>query len=289
MEYRTLGRTSLTVSRLGFGGAPIGLAGYLTPDDRDSEAFRRHVLAAAREAVALGVTYFDTAPGYGEGRSERLLGEALAGDRDRVVLATKYTFRRDAPPESYTEQLRASLERLGTDRVDVLQFHGGYFDDARGEEVLRSGVLDWARDMQGRGLCGFTGITAEGPSGALERILHTGKVDVLQIAYNAIYQSCCDYQREPTGIVPLARSLGLGVVTMRPTTCLALPRLLATEFPDLDARRVLRLAINFVLSTPEVDCALVGMRTLQEVRENVALAQDAGARIDLRALHTRYV
>jgi len=289
METRTLGRTHLKVSRLGFGGAPAGLAGYLTDDDRDSDAFRAGVIAAIREAVRLGVNTFDTAPGYGQGRGERLFGEALEGVRDQVVLATKYGFDRSQPAERYTEGLLESLRRLRTDRVDVLQFHGGTFDDGLAEEVLASGVLDWARRMQADGLTRFTGITAEGPSGGLERILHTGKVDVLEIAYNAIYQSCCDYQREPTGIIPLAKSLGLGVTTMRPTTCLALPRLLAAEFPEIDARRVVRLAINFVLSTPEVDCVLVGMRTDDEVRRNVALAEDLDARIDLRALHERYV
>ena len=289
MEYRTLGRTGLKVSRLGFGGAPAGLQGYLTADDRDSEEFRATVAAAVREAVTLGVNYFDRAPGYGNGRGETIFGEGLAGVRDRVVVATKYGFDPARPVERYGEGLAGSLERLRTGCVDVLQLHGGYFDDALADEVLASGVLDWARRMQADGLCRFTGVTAEGPSGALERILRTGKVDVLEVAYNAIYQSCCDYQREPTGIIPLARSLGIGVTTMRPTTCLALPRLLASEFPDIDAGRVVRLAMNFVLSTPEVDCMLVGMRTPQEVRRNVALAEDARGRLDLRALHARYV
>ena len=79
------------------------------------------------------------------------------------------------------------------------------------------------------------------------------------------------------------------ITTMRPTTCHVLGRLLASEFPEIDPERVIRLAINFALSTPEVDCVLVGMRRVEEVRRNVALAEDAGARIDLRALHERYV
>ena len=191
--------------------------------------------------------------------------------------------------ELHTECLRSSLDNLRADHVDVLQYHGGYFDDDTAAEAIGSGILDWARRMQAEGLCRFTGITAEGPSGGLERIIRTGKVDVLQVAYNVIYQSTCDHQREPTGIIPLARSLGLGIATMRPTTCLSLPRLLKSEFPDIEASRVIRLAINFVLSTPEVDCALIGMRTPDEVRRNVALAEDASARLDLAALHKRYV
>ena len=289
MEYRTLGRTGLKVSRLGFGGAPIGLQGYLTPDDREDEAFCAGAVAALREAVERGINYFDTAPGYGEGRSERLMGEALAGVRERVVLATKYGFHPARSIGTYTDGLGASLENLRTDHVDVLQLHGGYFDDETADAVLDSGVLDWARQMQARGLCRATGITAEGPSGGLERILRSGAVDVLEIAYNVIYQGACDYQRQPRGIIPLAKSMGLGVTTMRPTTCLVLQRLIATELPEIDAGRLTRVAINFVLSTPEVDCVLVGMRTVDEVRANVQLAEDSAARIDLPALHRRYV
>ena len=77
MEHRNLGRTGLKVSRIGFGGAPIGLEDYLTKGDRDSPEFRRQAIAALREAAALGINYFDTAPGYGDGRSERLIGAAL--------------------------------------------------------------------------------------------------------------------------------------------------------------------------------------------------------------------
>ena len=143
--------------------------------------------------------------------------------------------------------------------------------------------------MQAEGLCRFTGITAENASGGLERLLNTGKVDVLEIAYNAIYQCACDHQRAPTGIVPFARALGMGVTTMRTTTCLVLPRLVQMAIPDADVGKLVRLAINFVLSTPEIDCALVGMRTPDEVRMNADLADDTSARIEIKALHERYV
>ncbi len=289
METRTLGRTDLEVSRLGFGGAPLGLQGYLTGDDRHSDAFRTRAVAAVREAVRLGVTYFDTAAGYGDGLGERIMGEALEGCRDRVAVATKYTFDPDAGEKAWTARLDESLANLRTDRVDVLQLHGGFYDEELTARVLASGVLDWSRHMCDTGRVRFPGITAEGPSGGLERILRTGKVDVLQVAYNAIYQSCCDYQREPTGVIPLAKALDLGVVTMRSTTCQVLPRLLAAEFDGLDPARVVRLALRFILSTPEVDCMLVGMRTPEEVAANVALAEDTDARIDLRELHRRYV
>jgi len=175
MEYRTLGKTGLKVSRIGFGGAPIGIPNYLSPEDRDSEEFRSAAVAAIREAVARGITYFDTAPAYGDGRSERLMGEALEGRRSQVVLATKFAFREGDCREEYTAALQLSLERLRTDRVDILQLHGGFFDDKLGSRITASGVMDWAEEMRGKGLCRFLGITAEGPSGALERLLRTDR------------------------------------------------------------------------------------------------------------------
>ncbi|HUT34140.1 MAG TPA: aldo/keto reductase [Planctomycetota bacterium] len=288
MEYRALGTTGLEVSCLGFGGAPMGIPDYLSHDDRDSDAFRSTGVAAVREAVARGVNYFDTAPGYGDGRSERIFGEALDGLRDRVVLASKYSFREGLTPEQRTDALRASLDRLRTDRVDVLQFHGGYFDDEFADRILASGVLDWVDEMRAKGLCRFRGITAEGPSGGLERLLRTGRFDVLMIAYNLIYQSTCNYADRPTGIIPFAKSLGIGVTTMRPTTCGFLQKLLGAAFPGLDTAGLTRLAIRFVLSTPEVDCCVVGMRTPAEVVANAALAEDAAGRLDIRWLHNRF-
>ena len=288
MEYRTLGKTGMKVSAIGFGGAPIGLPGYLSPEDRDSEAFHAQAREALRAAVAGGINYFDTAPGYGDGRSERLFGEVLEDKRAQVILATKYPFREGQTAARYTEELERSLERLRTDHVDVLQLHGGVFDDAQAERIVQSGVLDWADDMRAKGLCRFTGITAEGPSGALERLLRSGRFAVLEMAYNLIYQAACDYQRTPTGILPLAKSLGMGVTTMRTATSGFLQKLFRVAFPDIDPAQLTRLAIQFVLSTAEVDCAVVGMRNAREVAENIAVAEDRIGRLDLAALHNRY-
>ena len=289
MERRTLGRTGLTVSRLGFGGAPAGLRRYLTADDRDAPAFRARVIEAIRLAAARGVTYFDTAPGYGDGLAEGIFGEALEGIRDGVVLATKFWFHEPWNTAAATARLQQSLDRLRTRAVDVLQLHGLAFDDARAAAIERAGVLDWLDEMRGRGFCRFRGITAEAPSGALERLLRTGRFDVGMFAYNFIYQAMCDYQREPFGIIPLARSLGMGVVTMRPLTSGFLQKLFAEEFSGIPLEHVNALALKFVLSTPEVDVAVAGMLSSGEVEANAALASDPTARLDLKDLHHRYV
>lgn len=290
MEYRQLGsRTGLAVSAIGFGGAPIGLQNYLSAEDRNSPKFHAQAINAIGLAIELGVNYFDTAPGYGEGRSEAIFGEALRGSRERVVLATKYPVGDCWNPDDATAGVRDCVARLRTDYVDLLQLHGNTFSDTKAESILASGVLDWADSMRGAGLCRFTGITAEGPSGALERLLLTGRFDVIEIQYNILYQAACDYQRKPTGIAVLAKSLGMGVTAMRPATSGLFQRIVRSVVPDVDSGVLTGLAINYVLSTPEIDCAVVGMCSEDEVRKNVAIASDTASRLDLHALHQRYV
>jgi len=285
LEQRPLGETGLMVSRLGFGGAAIGIEGYLTDERRDDTAFAARARRALEVALAAGVTLFDTAPGYGFGRAERLFGEVLPVTRDRIVLATKVKVAPGEGAADWDTSLAGSLQRLRTDRVDILQLHGASWTDELAAWVIEGGVLDWLESACRDGRVGHVGLTAEVPSGGLERLLRTGRFQVLQIAYSLIYQGACDYQRAPFGPIPLARSLGMGVLTMRSATSGVLHKLLRQEFPELDPDRITRLALRFVLSTPEVDCMLVGMRTEAEVAANVALAAEGAARCDLRALH----
>lgn len=287
LPQRVLGRTKLVVSQLGFGGAVIGIPRYLMGGDRDDEAFRQQAHAALVRAVELGLNYFDTAPGYGDGRSEERIGEALSRERDHVVLATKVKVTPSTSAETWWASVRSSMVRLRSSSVDLLQLHGNTWSIEQAEWVLKV-VVPWLREVQADGLARFVGVTAEAPSGGLEVLIRSGEFDTLQIAYNAIYQAACDYQREPFGVIPLAREFDMGVLTMRTTTSAVLQKLLWTEFPDLDVTRIARLAINFVLSTPEVDCALVGMTSVAEVEENVRLASSESSRIDLRDLHNRF-
>lgn len=283
-----LGTTGLEVARLGFGGAVIGIPDYLTAGRRDDAGFLDQARAALIRAFDAGVNLFDTAPGYGGGRSEEVYGEALDGRREDIVLATKVGVAPGDSPERWWASVRDSLIRLRTDHVDLLQLHGNTWDDEQAVWVLDE-VVPWLREVRGAGLTRFVGITAEAPSGGLEDLIRSGAFDTLQIAYSVIYQDPCDHQRAPFGVIPLARAAGMGVLTMRTTTSGVLRKLLHAEFPDLAAERIARLAINFVLSTPEIDCALVGMNTVAEVDANVALAADDEARIDVDALHYRFV
>jgi len=148
---RSLGRSGIEVSDIGCGcwalGGPLlmdGKAdGWGEVDDGES-------VAALRRARELGVTFFDTADVYGAGHSEQVLGRALAGHRDEVVIATKfgYTFDtgqraitgEDASPGYIRRACQASLRRLGTDRIDLYQLHIGDLPAVQAEEV--AGTLD---------------------------------------------------------------------------------------------------------------------------------------------------
>ncbi len=288
MQYTTLGRTGLAVSVLGYGGAPLGLSYYLSTDEVSDPLTRRRFAAAVERALDLGVTYFDTAPGYGDGASERLLGEVLAPRRDRVVVASKCPYR--GPAEDIAESVEASLERLRTDCIDVMQFHGGWYSEQDADRILApGGPLEGLERLREAGKIRFLGATAEVPSGALERLIGTGRLDVLQVCYNLVSQLSCDHSRPCRGVVAMAKRHGMGVASMRTTTSGFLQRLLAQEFPDVATpERVTRMAVKFVLSTPEIDVALVGMRSPAEVEANAALASDAADRYAIDALHDRY-
>jgi len=288
MLYKTLGRTGLKVSVLGFGGAPMGLAYYLAPDDTSAPAVQAKFIDAVERAVELGINYFDTAPGYGNGVGESVMGRALARHRDGVVLASKCP--QDATADGLEASVNDSLRRLGTDRIDVMQFHGGMYDRADAERIVSGGLLERLERMRDAGKIRFIGVTAEVPSAALEWMVETGRFDVLQVCYNLVSQGSADHSRACRGIAAVAERHAMGIASMRTTTCGFIQRLLAAEFPEAaTAERVTRIAIEFVLSTPEIDVALVGMRDRREVEANAAIAADAGARYDLEALNDRYL
>lgn len=287
MEIRELGRTGLRVSAVGFGGAAIGIDAYIDGRDRSTPEFEAAALASLNAAVKGGITYFDTAPSYGAGRSETLFGKGLEAVREQIVLGTKFKPSPDNTPAALSEGLSASLDRLKSRHVDILQAHGLNFTDESATLLLGSCVPDWLREEKSRGRIRFAGLTAETPSGAVERLVRSGHFDTLQVGYCITHQQACDYRWGPFGVIPLAHQLGLGILTMRTTTSGVLQRLMHDEFPEIDERRLAKLAIRFVLSTPEVDCALVGMTSVQDVEDSVSLGQTDSPRIDLNAINKR--
>lgn len=287
MRYRTLGRTGLTVSEVGFGGAPAGLRNYLGEWEPESPESARRIEEALVAAVAAGITYFDTAPGYGVGLSEAMFGRALAPYRDRVVIATKLN---GATADEVRRSAEASLERLRTDRIDVLQYHGTWYsaDDVR-QILAPGGALAGLQALRDEGLVRFIGFTSEGVNGAVSELIATGAFDVLQICYNLIFQHPYEPSRD-AGVMYEAEARGMGIVAMRPLTSGIFQRWLTTAFPDhnLDPARLNAALLSFVLANPLTDVAIVGMRSPDEVAANHAVSDAAGPRIDLDWLHERY-
>lgn len=188
MEYRTLGRTGLRVSALGFGcGSVGGLLIRGAPTERER---------AVARALELGINYFDTAPLYGDGESEQNLGRALRALAAEVYVGTKV---RLAPgelaeiPGAIRRSLEASLRRLGRERVDLLQLHNPITVERRARTVSARDVLEAAvpalRRLVEQGKTRFYGITALGDTAALHEVIDAGVLDTAQVCCNLLNPS----------------------------------------------------------------------------------------------------
>ncbi|WP_427175276.1 aldo/keto reductase [Arthrobacter sp. 92] len=285
MRYRRLGRTGLQVSEVGVGGAPLGIEDYLekwSPDTAESERSVRDMLS---RAIGLGYNYIDTAPSYGAGRSEELIGLGLDGGlRSKTCLATKFLWR-GQDKAAVMESVEASLRRLRTDYVDVLQIHGdtGYAytpEDFRW--IMESGPMEAMQQLREQGKVRYLGITCEEPV-SLVPFLETDQFDMIQIKYNVIHQGAWH------NVIPLAAKLDVGVVVMRPLTSGIFQKLMRNARPDIEELVDLNeLALNFILSEPAIASAIVGARRPSEVERNNAIS-DAARRIDLGELQDRRV
>ncbi len=282
MHYRVLGRTGLRVSEVGCGGAPLGIPNYNEVWDPSAPDTTASVTAALHRAIDLGYNYFDTAPSYGDGRSEELIGMALAGKRSNLYLASKTEWH-GKDRAWIIARAERSLQRLQTDYLDVLQFHGGDYLPEDVAHILHGGPLAAYQQLKQDGKIRFIGITAEEPV-TLRPFLLTGLFDVIQIRYNIIYQNAWH------NILPLAKELNVGVVVMRPLSSGIFQKLLRTTRSDIDAYMNLdALALNYVLSDPNITTAIVGMRRVEEVERNNAVSDAIDQRLDLAWLHERQV
>lgn len=285
MRYRTLGRTGLRVSEVGIGGAPLGIADYVeawAPDTPESE---RSVCDMIGRALDLGYNYIDTAPSYGRGRSEELIGRGLDGGlRSKVYLASKTAWQ-GLDKAAVLQSVETSLRRLRTDYLDVLQIHGdtGYAYTAEDFSwIMENGPMEAIQQLRDEGKVRFVGITCEEPV-SLAQFLETSLFDVIQIKYNVLHQGAWH------NVLPRAAELGVGVVVMRPLTSGIFQKLMRTARPDIeDLVDLNELALTFVLSDPAVSTAIVGTRRPAEVEGNNAISE-SGRRIDLGWLQDRRV
>jgi aryl-alcohol dehydrogenase-like predicted oxidoreductase len=299
VKYRKLGRTNFDVSEMAQG--LWGMGDWSGSEDEQS-------LAALQLAVDLGCNFFDTAWAYGNGKSDGLLGQIVARNSGkRLYAASKIPPLNDKWPASpkdkyqdvfpekhvlkYAELIR---EKLGTDAIDVLQFH--VWDDGwTNEPEFRKTVEKLKKD----GLIRFFGLSLNRwePENGIKAI-DTGLVDVVQVIYNIFDQAPEDK------LFPVCRELNIGVIARVPLDegSLGGKLTLNTKFPKEDWRslyfgpenlrptveRVEKLkplapkdmplpamALRFILNEPAVSTTIVGMRKPEHVRENLAVS-DAG-------------
>ena len=226
MNYRTLGRTGLKVPEVGFGCGNVG--GLMVRGSLEEQVH------AVQRALDMGVDYFDTAPGYGDGLSETNLGLVLKKLKPQVHVATKVHVRDDGLKDirgTVRRSIEDSLRRLDCDSVDLLQLHtqvvmergGGDRSEALSlHDVLgNDGVADAFDDLRSEGLIGFLGLTGAGDADALHQVVDSGRFDTIQAHYNLLNPSAgvavppgfatYDFHQ----LIDHAAQKGMGVVVIR--------------------------------------------------------------------------
>ena len=305
MDFRKLGRTGLSVSRVGLGGAGLG---HAWGETSDAECVR-----TVRRALDLGVNFFDTSPMYGRGRSEENLGRGLSGQRHRVYVATKVRLQTAEevadPGPAVRRSLEQSLGRLDTDYVDVLQIHhqvgpeGGQYLAAAGPppryayRLTFESALALGEAMTGlvsEGSVRFVGITAwDGHPGVVEKLMASGVFHTAQILYNLLNRTADgapppEFRDLDQGLtLPVAKRHDIGVIGIRSHAAGALAdRLDRPVEPDSPVardfaatRRVLpaggpyrtlsQMALRFCLDHPGIDTVVPGAKNAEELEEAV--------------------
>lgn len=299
MERRTLGRTGLSVSTLGFGcGAVGGLMVRGTAADQER---------AVARALELGINLFDTAPAYGNGESERNLGRVLRTLGPDVVVTTKFRVPDDARTRlaaAVTASLEESLGRLGRDRVDVLQLHNPISEDGRGNTLPATAVLEQVvpalERLRDQGKIGFYGITALGDTPAVHRVVDARTVHTAQVCYNLLNPSAGTalppgFPAQDFGrLLARTRAADIGVIVIRVLAGGALSGVEARHplgMPSVDpiasgpdygadvergrmlqalvqeghAGSVVEAAIRFAIASDAVSTVLVGYSTLDQL------------------------
>ena len=297
MQYRKLGRTGFEISEIGFGAWGIG-GGWGKQDDAAA-------IDALRRAFDLGVNFFDTALVYGDGHSEQLIGQAIAGKRDKIVIATKIppkTYRWPAlpndpvsetfPADWIIECTEKSLKNLNTHYIDVQQLHTWtppYTQQLEWHDAL-------AR-LKEQGKIRAFGVSANDwdPYGPTD-LIKSGLIDTVQVIYN-IFE-----QRPAEKLLPAALSHDVGIIVRVPFEegLLTGKFRLGHEFEGGDWRKdwltpdrleeashrldallpflnqdqptLAALTLKFCLSHPAVSTVIPGMRRVSNVESNCAVS-----------------
>lgn len=234
MEYITLGKTGLQISRLGLGGIPIQRA--------DAAAAKTLIQAMAEE----GINYIDTARGYTV--SESYLGEALEGVRDKFVLATKSMAR---TKDAMAKDIDISLSNLRTDYIDLYQVHNPSMEQL--DIVLaEGGALEALLEAKEAGKIGHIGLTAHSLE-VFEKAVSLSWVETIMFPYNIV-------ETQGKELIHKCAENNIGFIAMKPLAGGAIE----------DAS----LALRFICSNPDVSVVIPGMYDLKELEQNLNAATD---------------
>lgn len=238
MEYITLGKTGLRVSRMGFGGIPI----------QKVDASVTHALM--ERLAQRGVNYIDTARGYTV--SEQFLGEALEdGLREKFVIATKSMAR---TKEAMARDIDISLKNLRTDYIDLYQIHNPSMAELE-QVIAPGGALEALMEAKAAGKIRHLGLTAH-MAAVFERALELDWVETVMFPYNIV-------ETQGEELMAKCREKNVGFICMKPMAGGALE----------DAR----LALRFIRQNENVSVVIPGMYDVREIDENLAAVEDTSA------------
>ncbi|MDP6779116.1 MAG: aldo/keto reductase [Candidatus Latescibacteria bacterium] len=260
MQVATLGRTGLKVSRLGFGAMRVPMDG-----DRVD---REKAIPIIHRAFEAGVNYIDTAVGYNNGDSQRAVGDALKGWRDKIVVSTKNPYYGE-DEKQWWQNLEESLERLQVETIDVYNTHGARRVRLTPESKPR--IEKWMNKAKDQGLIRHVCTSFHDDEEFLRYIVDSGMYGAVTLQYNML-------DRKLEDGIAYAAEKNVGVVVMGPVAggrLGAANEELAGLVPGIE--RIPELALRFVLANPNVTVALSGMGTMQQVEENVVIASDERA------------
>jgi aryl-alcohol dehydrogenase-like predicted oxidoreductase len=303
MERRSLGNTGLAVSALGFGCGNVG--GLMVRGTHEDQ------VAAVRRAMDAGITYFDTAPSYGNGLSEQHLGEVLKelNAWNQVTVGTKLRVDPGEDPQTAVrDSLIESLKRLQTDHVHLVQLHNriGSGDGAISLGRLPA-VVEAMRTVQREGLVRNIGCTALGESSAVVEAVRARHFNTAQCYFNAAnpssgYSGVAHGAQDLSGVIDAAAAGQMGVIAIRVLAAGALVAtterapiaggtggaLTAGADYESDVRRAqdllslarelglenaMELSLRFVLAKPGVSTALIGYSDRNQLEDAIRWAE----------------
>ncbi len=264
MRYRPYGTTGLKLSVLGFGCMRF-------PMTDDKHMKEDEAIEMLRHAIDHGVNYLDTAWFYCNGESEIVVGKALKdGYRDKVVLSTKNPIH-EPDAAKWRSRLDEQLKKLDVDCIDVYHYHGMNWKDWTENMDIPGGPATEMRKAQDEGLVKHRAFSFHDKPENLIKLIDTEEFAGMLVQYNMLDRS------NEEGIAH-AKEKGMGVIVMGPVGGgrLAHPSNEISQLAGEGAESTPQAALKFVMANQNVTVALSGMGSLEQVKENIAVAENAG-------------